>query len=136
MTQEFIDEVKQEIADETSSGTGTLIDEVEADLMVFGQTKGFIGKLKISHEASSTNTKVLSLTLDEDFIDDEADTGNLCSLRVTQYGDMRSFISSTAETGSYGTTEDMVTYFDCISDGTLADQTRTFSTLSIRSSYD
>ena len=47
---------------------------------------------------------------------------------------MRSFVSSTAEIGSYGTTEDMVTYFDCIT-GTLVDGTRTYASLAIRSSF-
>ena len=83
MTTKFIDEVKQEIADAASGGTSTLVDEVEADLMIFGTAKDSVGKFKVSHETSNTSTKKLKLTLNSAFIDKEADAGHLCSLRVT-----------------------------------------------------
>jgi len=51
----------------------------------------------VSHQTSNTDTKVIALKLDQAFIDTEAMEGELCSLRVTQYGDMRSFISSESQ---------------------------------------
>ena len=134
VTTEFIAEVKKEIADATASNTSTQIEELEADLMIFGHTKGRIGRLKVSHSTSDISEKKLILELDEAFIDTEAVTGNTCSLRVTEYGDMRSFISSTSETNSYGESEDMVEYFDC-SSGILVSETRTLDSLVIESTF-
>ena len=42
---------------------------------------------------------------------------------MTQFGDMRSFISQSAPPNSYGTSEDIIEYFDCQEAGTVvADQ--------------
>ena len=119
VTTEFIDEVKKEIEDETNQGSGTFVTELEAELIPYGKTSGKVGKLIVSHLVDKTDTKKLTLELDQSFISVEASDSNLCSLRATQYGDMRSFVSTTAEGGSYGSSIDMVEYFNCITAGTL-----------------
>mmetsp|Transcript_29124 Transcript_29124/g.38807 ORF Transcript_29124/g.38807 Transcript_29124/m.38807 type:complete len:97 (-) Transcript_29124:417-707(-) len=47
---------------------------------------------------------------------------------------MRSFVSSSADTNSFGSSEDMVEYFNCISGSTLENAKRTY-TLTIKSDY-
>ena len=60
--------------------------------------------------------------------------GNLCSLRLTEYGDMRSFVSFSGEADSYGATEEMVNYFDCVQGGKLANGIRTYE-LTVRETF-
>ena len=86
-----------------------------------------MGHLKVYYSSDNTDEKHISLTLDEAFIDTEAIADDLCSLRVTEFGDMRSFLSADAEPNSYGTSEEMVEHFDCIETGVLANATRTYT---------
>ena len=57
--------------------------ELEAELMVYGETMGRVGTLKISRKSNNVEQKVINLELDNDFIIDNANSGNICSIRVT-----------------------------------------------------
>ena len=101
--------------------------ELEAELMIYGETFGKIGSLKVSRKSNSVEQKIVKLELDNDFIEDVAKANNICSIRVTQYGDMRSFIGqSTATIDSYGESEDMVDYFDCLDADSQDSQSRVY----------
>ena len=66
----------------------------------------------------------------------EAMIEDLCSLRITEYGDMRSFIIPASEARSYGASVDLVEYFNCISSGTIKNQSRNYQNLTIRATFD
>lgn len=101
--------------------------ELEAELMIYGETFGKIGSLKVSRKSNKVEQKIVKLELDNDFIEDVAKANNICSIRVTQYGDMRSFIGqSTATIDSYGESEDMVDYFDCLDADSQDSQSRVY----------
>ncbi len=55
----------------------------------------------------------IDLELETSFIEKKTKDSENCSIRLTQYGDMRSFISSTAPSRSYGNSIEMVENFDC-----------------------
>ena len=48
------------------------------------------------------------------FASANAQLGDRFSMRLTQFGDMRSFISNTAESNSYGNSNDIAEYFNCL----------------------
>lgn len=67
----------------------------------------------------SDDSKKLELLLQKSFVEAHSTSGNLCSIRFTQYGDMRSFTSNNAISSSYGSSVDIAEYFDCRDAGTL-----------------
>ena len=56
----------------------------------------------------------IELELDKTFILAKADTEAICSVRLTEYGDMRSFISTTSKPDSFGTSIELVGDFPCL----------------------
>jgi len=130
----LVAEVKAELASsqsqssgDTETGKRELVLELEADLTMFGRTHGKVGSLLIYHDIESTNSKQIIMNLDEAFIDSEAIQGDLCSLRLTEFGDMRSFVGSGSKPNSHGASEEMVDHFDCIAAGTLVNAVRNYT---------
>lgn len=72
----------------------------------------------------SNSTSRIELNLSRAFLTEVASAGNLCSLSLTEYGDMRSFISKTAPSNSFGTSKDMVQFFDCLQGNSTVSPTR------------
>ena len=56
------------------------------------------------------------MELRNDYIEPLAEDGDLCALLVTQYGDLRTFVSSADQESieSYGTTQKLTEDFTCI----------------------
>lgn len=60
---------------------------------------------------------------------DNASAGNLCSIRVTDFGDMRSFISSDAKPNSFGSEVSLVQDFNCLDAAeSITEKLRTYNT--------
>ena len=66
--------------------------------------------------AADDQLKEISLELKDDFIENLAISGDECALLVTQYGDMRTFISSADQESneSYGTSQFLTQRFNCL----------------------
>ena len=66
------------------------------------------------------------MELNNDLIKAEAETGNVCSLSLTEYGDMRSFLVP-SDKKSYGSSSPLVQDFDCLDTENIGDLTRVYS---------
>lgn len=79
------------------------------------------------HHANDTSIPtIIYLTVENSVIEEFASYGDKCALSLTEYGDMRSFVSYEAEWGSYGTETPLVDEFDCLSANTMQGSSRTF----------
>ena len=88
-----------------------MVNELKASLILNNQSRQSVGKFKgIFYNDGSYD---IELEFAKTIMDALASAGNKCSLRLTQFGDMRSFISQGAAPSSYGMSLDIVDYFDC-----------------------
>lgn len=85
---------------------------VEAEMILNSESRIKLGTFRTIFY--SNNTSEIQLELATSLLTAAAVAGNLCSLRLAQYGDMRSFISNKAPANSFGSSSDLVQYFDCI----------------------
>ena len=121
----MIDEVKKEKAEQNKPNPGdpdpTDPEPVDPDrvkvssftstIMINEQVEKSIGSLTLTlYDDSSVD---IDLELGANFIEKKTGEKEDCSIRLTQYGDMRSFISSTAPSRSYGNSIEMVENFNC-----------------------
>ncbi len=91
------------------NGPDPVESELEADMYESDVNKVNVGKFKIQFDDvldESDELKEISLELSDDFIISRAISGDECAILVTQYGDMRSFVSSADQESneSYGST--------------------------------
>ena len=86
------------------------------DIIKTGANKENVGSLKVILNKDQSAATGLTLELKTSFVLEHADMTDFCMLLITQYGDMRSFISETSQDllMSYGTTEHLVMPFNCI----------------------
>ena len=83
-----------------------------------------MGELKISYLENENTYKIRiklrksAMTRRSSFNSDTiayvASAGDQCSLQITEYGDMRSFLAKTAQPGSHGTPLEIAPAFECL----------------------
>ena len=71
------------------------------------------------------------MELKNDFIKAEAEPGNLCTLLLTQYGDLRSFLINEIKNDSrlkdsFGNDGNLIQDFDCLDTENINDETRVY----------
>lgn len=81
---------------------------------------------KFSIITNSVNEVEIRLEIKNSLIKAEAETGNVCSLYLTEFGDMRSFIVP-SDVISYGSSSPLVQDFDCLDTENIGDLTRVYS---------
>jgi len=74
-----------------------VLTEVVADLVFSGASKNVVGTFRVTFGVENTLLSIW-LELQKSFIESRASNVDLCSLRITTYGDMRSFISPASQT--------------------------------------
>lgn len=75
-------------------------------MIINSQSMLVIGHLTITFYSNGVDK--IEMELKKSFIESYAVSGDLCSVRLTEYGDFRSFISPNAAPNSYGSSEDVV----------------------------
>ena len=79
-------------------------------------------------EYESNGAVKITLQLENAFILLSAEPGDFCQLRLTEYGDMRSFVSADSEMDSYGVSfVSLVQNFNCIETDTIEYKTRSYT---------
>ena len=87
----------QILAIEGSELDPSLTSTIVADFFYSGTNKEEIGSLYINLNTNETEAEDMQFEIKRSFMEDQASGTDTCTLILTQYGDMRSFISDSSQ---------------------------------------
>lgn len=110
----------------------SIVSELNANLLAGGVEQYDSGSFNIVEKSDGQGTDELEIRMElkNDFIKAQAESGNLCTLLLTQYGDLRSFladeIKNDSQLDSFGNDGNLIQDFDCLDTENINDETRIY----------